>query len=497
MIVKIMSAAGSTFPGVNYNDSKVKNGKGELVMMKNFPSFIKTSSKKEEIKNYLKAISNRNANIKKPQFHAMISTKFQKHSKEELASIAENFMEGMGYGRQPYIVVFHKDTDHNHVHLVSTRVQKQTGKKINDSYEKLRSQKILSQVTEKLYGVNQEEKLQKLLSYQISSLKQFELLLERSGFALVKDRNDENQINILANGIKQKKITIQELKFDPLRNENRSQQLKAILSKYKEMYSNKVFAVVDNRKKDSTFQNEQWSEKEGSLNTKVEYESELQKKMRDIFGIDIVFHHKDNLKPFGYSLIDHKTNQVFKGSQILKLNDLFEMTSAKLDKKTFEVLKDYNVPDLMVKTILMEYLNKTFWRGEIKDFMLFENKGKKDVETYRKVQDEVKDFLFKPQSKIQNHNMKFLEAGHQKIYMIHTRYHYISDLKLLIGEIQFDRFLENGGLAALFKESSATGKSICGIKDAVNDVLFDLMKISGSTTDPFENDMKKKRKKRK
>ena len=40
MIVKIMPAAGSSFPGVNYNEKKINGGKGELMMMKNFPSFI-------------------------------------------------------------------------------------------------------------------------------------------------------------------------------------------------------------------------------------------------------------------------------------------------------------------------------------------------------------------------------------------------------------------------------------------------------------------------
>ena len=163
MIVKVMAAAGSSFPGVNYNDRKIDKGKGELMLMKNFPSFINKSSKKEQVRDYLRAISVGNKKVLKPQFHAMISTKFQEHSKEELANIAENFMDEMGYGKQPFTVVFHNDTDNNHVHLVTTRVDKTTGKKINDSYEKLKSQKALAQVMEKIYGLNENEKLNKLL----------------------------------------------------------------------------------------------------------------------------------------------------------------------------------------------------------------------------------------------------------------------------------------------------------------------------------------------
>ena len=40
MIVKIMKPAGTNFPGVDYNDKKIDKGKGELMLMKNFPSFI-------------------------------------------------------------------------------------------------------------------------------------------------------------------------------------------------------------------------------------------------------------------------------------------------------------------------------------------------------------------------------------------------------------------------------------------------------------------------
>lgn len=71
---------------------------------------------------------------------------------------------------------------------------------------------------------------------------------------------------------------------------------------------------------------------------KIEFESELQKKLRDVFGVDIVFHISNkeksavDLKPFGYSLIDHKTGSVYKGSDILKMNELFEFTAETIDK---------------------------------------------------------------------------------------------------------------------------------------------------------------------
>ena len=80
MIIKILPSSGNDFHGVQYNDKKVENGKGELMLMKNFPSFINEESSKEQVRDYFKSISN-NKRVKNPQFHAVISTKFQEHSK--------------------------------------------------------------------------------------------------------------------------------------------------------------------------------------------------------------------------------------------------------------------------------------------------------------------------------------------------------------------------------------------------------------------------------
>ena len=161
--------------------------------------------------------------------------------------------------------------------------------------------------------------------------------------------------------------------------------IKAIFSKYKEIYSNKVFAVEDNRAKEGLFRKNKIFE-----NPKLTYESELQKKLKDIFGLDLVFHYKNEQKPFGYSIIDHKSAKVYKGGDVLKMNELFEFTQEKIDKKTFELLKDYHVPDRESKEILLKYFRQNHRINQLNDFMLFENKIRKDIETYRKVQNEVR-----------------------------------------------------------------------------------------------------------
>ena len=390
-------------------------------------------------------------------------------------------MDEMGYGNQPFIVVFHNDTENGHVHMVSTRVDKQAGKKINDSYEKLKSQKALAKVMEKIYGISNVENINMLLSYRISSLKQLELLLERNGFRLAQNKEDETKFDILKNGVCEKTIIRNQIVFDNKKNENRTKQIKAILSKYKELHSCNVFKVEDRRKHEAMLpeekQNEDWK-------PKIEFESELQKKLKDTFGIDILFHHKDGQKPFGYSLIDNKTGTVYKGSEIMKMNELFEFTSQTMDKRLFERLKDFNLPDKETKSALLNYLKDQYPENELHGFMFFENKKFKNKELFGAVRNAVKEHL-----KTQNHNdVSIIKSEDGKYYAIHSRFHYIGELETLIGEKQLQSLLN--------PTVKTENKKAEGLEKVIDNFLFDMMKSSGTTKDPAEDEQKKRRKKK-
>jgi len=489
MIVKILGSASSNFHGVQYNDKKVEKGTGELMLMKNFPSFINENSSQEEVRNYLKSIS-KNEKVKKPQFHAVISTKFQQHNKGELAKVAEDFMQEMGYGNQPFIVVFHNDTENNHVHIVSTRVDKSTGKKLNDSYEKLKAQKSLIERKERIYGKNNEDIINKLLSYNISSLKQLEILMEKNGFKLVNNKNDENALDILKNGVREKTINGNQLNFSNPKNVNRAKQIKAILNKYKEVYSNKVFKVEDRRHLEKMLPEEKQKE---NWKPKIEFESELQKKLKEVFGIDVVFHHKDELHPFGYTLIDHKTETIYKGSEILKMNDLFEFTSEVIDKKLFESLKDYNLSDEISKQVLIEYLKHQNPENIPKDFMLFENKKRKNKEVFNSVKNDVRNYL-KTQN---NNNVKIIKSEEGIYYAVHAKLHYVGELQSLIGEKEYQKFLNPNQASETRTENQTESNDTKELSKAINEMLFEWTKHSGTSKDPAEDELKKRKKRKK
>ena len=399
-------------------------------------------------------------------------------------------MQEMGYGNQPFIVVFHNDTENNHVHIVSTRVEKSTGKKINDSYEKLKAQKTMINIKERIYDKSNEEIINNLLNYKMSSLKQLEILMERNGFKLIKNKNDENALDILKNGVREKTINGNQLVFSNVKNDNRAKQIKAILNKYKEVYSNKVFKVEDRRHLEKMLPEEKQKE---NWKPKIEFESELQKKLREVFGIDVVFHRKDGLNPFGYSLIDHKTETIYKGSEILKMNDLFDFTSEVMDKKMFESLKDYNLSDEISKQVLIEYLKRQNLGNEPKDFMLFEKKKRKNKEVFNSVKNDVGNYL-KTQS---NNSVKIIKSEEGIYYAVHTKLHYVGELQSLIGEKEYQKFLNPNQANETRIVNQTESNEAKELSKAVNEMLFEWAKHSGTSKDPAEEELKKRKKRKK
>ena len=59
----------------------------------------------------------------------------------EMANIAQIYMERLGYGNQPYVIVKHEDIDRHHVHIVSVNVDEK-GKRIDKDFLFRRSERI-------------------------------------------------------------------------------------------------------------------------------------------------------------------------------------------------------------------------------------------------------------------------------------------------------------------------------------------------------------------
>ena len=75
-------------------------------------------------------------------FHASLNPSPEDRlTDDQLRDIAQEYMERMGYGNQPYIVFKHKDIDRQHLHVVSLRVDEK-GRKLPHDFEARRSAEI-------------------------------------------------------------------------------------------------------------------------------------------------------------------------------------------------------------------------------------------------------------------------------------------------------------------------------------------------------------------
>ncbi|WP_256009445.1 relaxase/mobilization nuclease domain-containing protein [Desertivirga xinjiangensis] len=306
MIIKILSRS-ATFNGVRYNTNKVEKEKGELLKVANFGALQGIEKlKPQDYINYLKTYSAGNTKVKYPQLHAVLSCKGKEKSKEELLSIAEQWLREMGYGENPYLLIFHKDTANNHIHMVSTRVGRD-GKKISDSFEKIRSYEILHKILGKQQDLQAKKHLQQALKYSFSTHAQFKMLLELKGYKVSKEKE---LYQILKYGRKQAEIqtSIIDRKILSYRvNENRLQQLKAMLYKYAEVYDRKlqqkVIQTINPHQK----------------NPAVKYYSPFSQALEEKLSLEIIFHHKGKQPPYGYTIIDHRNQQVLKGGLVMPL----------------------------------------------------------------------------------------------------------------------------------------------------------------------------------
>ncbi|WP_052265901.1 relaxase/mobilization nuclease domain-containing protein [Pedobacter kyungheensis] len=108
---------------VRYNEDKVSRGEALLLMGSGFAAEVSALSTPMKINRFLN-LTRLNAAVKTNALH--ISLNFhRKDSIDEyrLCMIAREYMEGIGFGNQPYLVYQHMDVHHPHIHIVSTNIR--------------------------------------------------------------------------------------------------------------------------------------------------------------------------------------------------------------------------------------------------------------------------------------------------------------------------------------------------------------------------------------
>ena len=141
MIAKI-SATENLGGALGYNFKKVEKGEASILLAHGLYQNKEEHYTMAEVFADMQALIPENCRTKKMVFHCSLNPHpDEKLSDETLTQIAKEYMEELGYGKQPYIVFKHNDIAREHIHIVSLRVDGE-GKKINDRFEKRRSKKI-------------------------------------------------------------------------------------------------------------------------------------------------------------------------------------------------------------------------------------------------------------------------------------------------------------------------------------------------------------------
>ena len=157
MIAKI-SATENLGGALGYNFKKVEKEEASILLVQGLYQNKEGTYTMAEVFADMQAVIPEKCRTKKTVFHCSLNPHpDEKLSDETLMQIAKEYMEALGYGKQPYIVFKHNDIAREHIHIVSLRVDGE-GKKINDRFEKRRSKKI-TDALEKRFGLIPSSKI--------------------------------------------------------------------------------------------------------------------------------------------------------------------------------------------------------------------------------------------------------------------------------------------------------------------------------------------------
>lgn len=228
MITRILEPRAYSKSVLDYNESKVLEGKASLVRSRNLeddcmPAIYDTFERYESNPKIVQQLRWRS-------FHMAVNPAPEDNmSEQQVLDYIDDVMEALGYAAQPYVVYRHNDIDREHYHVASVRVDKD-GKSIPIGQEGLRILGIQRRLSAK-YGFTvgrQETKPEqetvavnakefkpgaantmgtlaalfiKALQYEFHSLYQFHCILESMNIGANQRRRKDGGVNFIIHGV--------------------------------------------------------------------------------------------------------------------------------------------------------------------------------------------------------------------------------------------------------------------------------------------------------
>lgn len=374
--VKILGNDATTFAACFYNEKKVAEGKAIFLGMKNFGELEKYNIHSPVVvSRYLKKIADRNPQVVHPQKHMMFSLpgKPAEEDKQRLLEYGIKVLEEMGYRGQPMIFWGHIDAGHYHIHSATVTVDKTTGMWIDNYCEGIKARRIL----DKLLGYNKKDKLDNLLKYKFESREQFLNLLRAVGYRqsyynselgvvhvrraqeVLTNFTDEeinSQIEATGKNKDNEKERIKQLKGIILDHRRRSMDYLVDDPEVVKTKKGKKHTATDSKKgvKGAAFDGQNALGEDIKGIRKAQFKQFLEE-IKEKFGLSVVFSKWDG-EVKGYTIVDNNKKIVFKGSDIMPLEQFLNPDWRKGQEKgtilstdeaanTVDVIQNEKVPE--------------------------------------------------------------------------------------------------------------------------------------------------------
>ncbi|WP_339870415.1 relaxase/mobilization nuclease domain-containing protein [uncultured Algoriphagus sp.] len=121
-MVAIIKTSASLRRPFHYNENKVEQGVAELLLTQNYP--VEEAAQSADIRlKYMLKLTELNSRTSVNTVH--ISLNFapgEDFETKKLQDIAKEYMRGIGFENQPYLVYKHTDAGHPHLHIVTTNI---------------------------------------------------------------------------------------------------------------------------------------------------------------------------------------------------------------------------------------------------------------------------------------------------------------------------------------------------------------------------------------
>ncbi len=165
-MVAVIHASSSLRNALNYNEQKVKVQVATCLAAVHYPKDVDDLNFYQKL-NRLQNQAALNVRTKVNSVH--ISLNFdpsEKLSEERLKEIADNYLQKIGFAKQPYLLYQHHDSGHPHVHIVTTNI-KANGKRIElHNLGRNQSEKARKEI-ETIYGLVKAEDSKQQQAYEL------------------------------------------------------------------------------------------------------------------------------------------------------------------------------------------------------------------------------------------------------------------------------------------------------------------------------------------